>query len=184
MSAALRFAAAGWVLLCCAAQADEAANRPGAESLIKAFIGACVQAAPNFDRIEGTARFFGWKPLDNLEGTMFAPSNPNAKSKVWLVSGMADAPFFLAVTHGSESDETISVCTVVNPYVPSGPAAAALVRILHLGAPLKTENESGQVYTYWTSAFNQTDLLISLIDASPMGEAGVNLSVAVQGKQK
>jgi hypothetical protein len=173
---------AGAVLLASAriSFADEAADKSAAESLVKAFISTCVQSVPDLDKVEGTAKLFGWKEMTGIEGTLLAAPNPNAKGKAWLVQDVAEVPFMLAVSRGEEGGESIAVCTVVNPYAPVAPIRIALTAFLQLGEPLKAETEGGQRYTYWQTKFSENYVLVSLIDASPVNDPGINLSAAVK----
>ena len=170
---------AATLALASVAYGDDAADKKAAESLIKAFISTCVQAVPDLDRIEGTAKLFGWKEINGLEGTLLAPANPNAKGKSWLVQEAAEVPFMLAVTRAKDENSSISMCTVVNPYAPVAPVATALITFLRLSTPMKVEVGEGQRFTYWEAPFDGKDFLISLIDASPTNDVGINVSASI-----
>jgi hypothetical protein len=159
------------------AHADEASVKHAADSLVKAFIGGCVQVMPNVDRIETSAKALGWKELDQTAAAMFAPPSPTAKWKAWLVKEGADVPFFLGISQGTANGKSISVCAVVNPYAPPSPVRAALTKMLSLGEPLRTEIDGGQQYTYWLTKFMDKEIIISFIDTTPMEETGVNIAV-------
>jgi len=132
---------------------------------------------PNVDRIETSAKALGWKEMDQAAAAMLAPPNPTAKWKAWLVNEGADVPFFLGISQGTANGKSFSVCAVVNRSAPSAPVRAALTRMLSLGEPLETEIDGGQQYTYWMTKFMDNEIIISLIDATPMEEAGVNIAV-------
>jgi hypothetical protein len=72
----------------------------------------------------------------------------------------------------------------VNPYAPVAPIRIALTAFLQLGEPLKAETEGGQRYTYWQTKFSENYVLVSLIDASPVNDPGINLSAAVKQAAK
>lgn len=157
--------------------ADEASITREADSLVKAFISMCVQTMPNVDRIETSAKALGWKEMDQTAAAMLAPPSPTAKWKAWLLSKERDVPFALAISQDTAQGKIISVCTVVNPYIPSAPVRSALIKMLLLGQPLKTEIDGGQQYTYWSTKFMDKDISISFIDTTPMEETGVNIAV-------
>jgi hypothetical protein len=65
------------VALSVVASAEEATDKSAAKSLVEAFVSTCVQSVPNIDRVERTAKLFGWKEIKGLEGTQ-ARSRPGA----------------------------------------------------------------------------------------------------------
>ena len=162
------------------ASAEEATDKGAAKSLVEAFVSTCVQSVPNIDQVEKTAKLFGWKEIKGLEGTLLAPENPNVKGKAWLVEGFAQVPFMLGISSGNVEGEFISTCTVANPHAPVAPVLSALVQVLNLGEPLNVETEGGQKYTYWQTTFSGRNVLVSLIDATPSNDPGVDLSAAVK----
>jgi hypothetical protein len=91
--------------------ADEETVKRAADSLIKAFIGYCVQVMPNVDRIETSAKPLGWKEIDTTDAAvaMLAPPSPTAKWKAWLVEKGADVPFFLAISSDTAKGKSASV---------------------------------------------------------------------------
>jgi hypothetical protein len=157
--------------------ADEASIKHAADSLVKAFIGGCVQAMPNVDRIETSAKALGWKEMDKTAAAMLAPPSPTAQWKAWLVEEGADVPFFLGISQDTTNGKSLSVCAVVNPYAPAAPVRAALTKMLSLGRPFETKIEGGQQYTYWTTKFMGEEITISFIDTTQMEETGVNIAV-------
>jgi hypothetical protein len=88
-------------------------------------------------------------------------------------------PFLLAVSRGKDDGLNIAACTVENPYAPVAPISGALIAFLQLGEPFKEETEGGQKYSYWHTKFSENDIVVSLIDASPMNDTGINLSATV-----
>jgi hypothetical protein len=146
------------------AHADEASVKHAADSLVKAFIGGCVQVMPNVDRIETSAKALGWKEVDQTAFALLTPPSPTAKWKAWLVEEGADVPFALAISQDTANGKSVSVCAVVNPYAPAAPVRAALTKMLSLGEPLKTEIDGGQQYTYWTTKFMDKEIAIYRYD--------------------
>jgi hypothetical protein len=159
---------------------EDSKGKQAANSLVKAFIGTCVQVVPRLDLIEGTAKLLGWKQINGMEGTLVAPSDPKAVGKTWLVENAADVPFMLATSRAVKEGKTISVCTVANPNAPESSVRASLIEILKLDRPLKVELEGGQRYTYWQTTFSGVDIVLTLIDASPSKDPGINLSAIVE----
>jgi len=148
-----------------------------AQSLAKAFVGACVQIMPDLDRVETGAKVLGWKELTGDMAQMFAPAERNATWKGWLVQDAALVPFMLGIARGNESGKKISVCTVVNPYAPVGPVQTALTSILALKEPSRTETSAGQRTQMWLTSVRGEEAAVSIVDATPMNDPGVNLSV-------
>lgn len=160
------------------ARADEASARHAADSLVKAFIGYCVQVMPNIERVETSAKALGWKELDQNVFAMVAPPSPTAKWKAWRLDKGADVSFALGVSQDVVDGKSASACVVVNPYMPAEPVRAALTKMLSLGEPSQTLIEGGQQYTYWTTKFMGREVVISLVDATPMEEIGVNIGAS------
>jgi hypothetical protein len=170
-----------WIIAALSAwpgHADEASINHAADSLVKAFIGYCVQVIPNLDRIETSAKALGWRELDQNVFAMAAPPSQTAKWKGWRLDKAADVSFVLGVSQDTVSGKSASACAVINPYMPPAPVRDALMKMLSLGQPAQTVIEAGQQYTYWTTTVKGEEIVISLIDATPMEETGVNLSAS------
>jgi hypothetical protein len=159
------------------AQSDQ--DTKAAESLVKAFIGGCVQIMPNLEKVEAGARVLNWKEMTGDVAKLMAPPSANAVWKSWLVTGAADVPFIISTSTGVEGRRKVSVCTIANPYAPPQPIQNALVSMLKLNEQIDKQVEAGQRTTSWKYSVNGRSVIISFIDATPTGDPGVNISVAM-----
>ncbi|MDQ6867752.1 MAG: hypothetical protein M3178_04895 [Pseudomonadota bacterium] len=125
------------------AQADDATQQAAAESLIKAFIGLCVQTVPNLDRVEAAARISSWEEFKGDSAKLIAPQNTSAEAKSWMVQGVAVTPFIIAISRGMYKGKWISVCAVINPYAPMLPIRLALEKFLELRNPISQDRSGG-----------------------------------------
>jgi hypothetical protein len=158
---------------------DEHAQQKAAESLIKAFVGICVQTVPNLDRVDAAARLAAWKEIKGDAAKMIAPQDPAADFRGWLVENEANVPFFVAVSESAPPGRHIAVCSVGNPFAPMLPVRRALEKFLGLNAPISQDVSGGQQNIVWSTSSGTADVLISLLAASPMNEDGITLSATV-----
>ena len=69
-----------------------------ADGLAKAFLGSCVQVLPRLDKIEAGARLAGWREMTGDAASMMAPADKDARSRSWIVEGVAPTPFLLGIS--------------------------------------------------------------------------------------
>ena len=158
------------------ATADEQFELRASESVVKSFIGACVQIMPNLDIVEAGARNAGWKELTGDEAKLMAPSDPSAWSRSWLVADAADVPFMIGISRAVTNGKKIAVCSLTNPYAPALKIQSSLIKILALGTPLSVKKDAGRQTSTWTTKANGREIFISLLDTRPMNDPGVTMS--------
>jgi hypothetical protein len=159
------------------AQVDR--DSKAAESLVRAFIGGCVQIMPNLEKVEALARIQSWRQMTGDTAKVMAPQNAKAVWKSWLATDVADVPFIISISTGVEGKNKISVCNIANPYAPPQPIQGALVSMLKLHEKIDEQAQAGQRTTSWKSSVNGRSVLISMIDATPTNDPGINISVAM-----
>jgi hypothetical protein len=160
-----------------AGHADESDDARAAESLIKAFISICVEAVPNLDRVQDSAKRFGWKEAKLSDA--LPPLFRGAQSKTWLVEGAAEVPFDLSISLLIEGQQTTSACSLSNPEAPLAPIKSALTNQSDFGKEIRVYNDAAQKTTYWQKHNGAVDIYISLIDGSPVNEPGIILNAIV-----
>ncbi len=160
-------------------RADETAQQAAAESLVKSFIGLCVLNVPNLDRVEATARISSWKEIKGDALKLIGPQDPSNESKAWMVKGAATTTFALAISRGMLNGKRISACSVGDPYAPMLPIRSALEKFLQLQKPISQDISGGQQNVVWSTNSGMGDLLIYLLDATPMNENGITITATV-----
>ena len=73
------------------------------------FIGACLRALPDIERMKAAARVMEWKPLEGDIAAMVAPADTNAEWQGWVVPE-GDDLFMFGVSEGSMDSRKVSVC--------------------------------------------------------------------------
>ena len=146
-----------------------------ADGLAKAFLGSCVQVLPRLDKIEAGARLAGWREMTGDAASMMAPADKDARSRSWIVEGVAPTPFLLGITEGKDRGRKVSACAVTNPYAPAPLVSESLIRILALGKTIGDEKSAGQRIRVWEYWNGKMKIQISVTDATPTDEPGVTL---------
>jgi hypothetical protein len=159
------------------AQSDQ--DTKAADSLVKAFVGCCVQIMPNLEKVEAGARVMDWKDMTGDVAKFMAPPSRNVIWKSWLAVGAADVPFIISASTGVEGKRKISACAIANPYAPPEPIQTALVKKLNLKEQIDRQDEAGQQMKSWKSSVNGRAVIVSLVDATPTREPGINISVSM-----
>ena len=152
-----------------------AADRLGKE-LANAFMGGCLQALPDLDKIEAAAKALDWKPLEGDMARMMAPKAPDAKWKGWLANQPPAPPYMIAISSGIFRGDEMAICTVSNPYAPVTEVLPHLKKALGLGHPIGDESSAGQRTRIWQIEMDGAPAFVSLLDAELMGEPGLTLS--------
>jgi hypothetical protein len=163
------------LILCLGASAAQADDQSIA--LVKEFVGACVQAMPQIDRVEAAANALGWKRLEgDIAKMLQSRENPEA-NKLWLALRPGMPPYMIGTSRGTFRGKPSAICVVSNPYAPSSAVANDLTSLLHLFSAVHDEVEAGQRMRVWSTRLDGREGYITLTDASPLNEPGVTLAV-------
>lgn len=155
-----------------------AAEDEATVEFVRMFIGMCMQVLPEISRIADAAATFGWKEIDPEVAAVVAPIEKDVQWKSWMMQPDSGPPLIMFASEGGEfrGDKMVS-CGAVSPRVSADHVADRLISILKLDKPSADETEMGQRYRMWlVRPFGESEIYVSLVDASPMNEQGVNLS--------
>lgn len=145
--------------------------------LARAFVGACVQIMPNIDRVEAAANVGGWKRIEGDAAKMLTSKENAENNKIWWAKA-PDAPrFMIGTSVASFEGKKMAICTVSNPRSNAQDVETAVVQILRLGTPIANDVSGGQRLRVWSHKIDGRDGMISITDASPMGDVGISLAV-------
>ena len=105
-----------------------------------------------------------------------APTEPDAKWQAWLVDQAPAPPFFLFISEGEFDGALQKICGVTNPYAPESEVVPYLLYVLGLEDPMHTDVSARQRMRLWQTEVNGESSIITVTDATPMGEVGISLS--------
>jgi hypothetical protein len=162
-----------------AEQHKQSAEERAADVLVKNFIGYCVQTMPHIDKVETAARALKWQEAKGDEAALLAPKEPGAWFRAWMVELEPGVAMLISVARGKLKNQDMAICAVANPYAPSAPILTSLQGMLKLSAAGDfNESSGGQRYITWAYPNLEPGTFIASIDATPMREPGITLSVS------
>jgi len=153
------------------------------KELVFAFVGGCMRALPDLERIEAAANVLGWELLEGDVARMLAPAAADAEWKGWLVDDAPAPPYFFGVSTGTLNGERVAICSVANPHAPVEELMPHLQLSLGLDEPIADETSAGQRFRAWNVDVDGRNAIVSLTDAEPMGQPGLTLSGMMKAVQ-
>ena len=156
--------------------AERSADVSG-ESFVRAFLGNCAQNAGNFNLVVNASKALGFADLPERMRPLVAPQDPNAEFIGFFVQTGEGAPYLLGVSKSDVEGQSLTSCTVANPYIETAEVVSALQSFAQTGIPDVDETAMGQRYRVWLVNQYVQGAFISLTDAEPMGYDGASLSI-------
>ena len=156
--------------------AERSANVSG-EAFVRAFLGNCAQNAGNFDIVVNASKALGFTDLPEEMTPLVAPQDPNAEFIGFFVQTGDGAPYLLGVSKSNIEGQSLTSCTVANPYIEATEVVSALKSFAQTGIPDVDETAMGQRYRVWLVNQWVQGAFISLTDAKPMEYDGVSLTI-------
>ena len=142
---------------------------------VQAFVGSCVQAFPDFARIEAAARTMKWKRVtdpDRLK--MIGPADGGSGWKAWAFK-TGKKGFLLSTGERDVEGKALKFCVLIAE--PSDIEATRNHIVKLLNAQLQdSSEEGGQQYATYSFVQNGKPLFLNFIDAVPMGMKMLNVS--------
>lgn len=164
-------------LMTSAQTTSERAAEVSGDSFVRAFLGNCGQSPGDFDRIVAASTALGFADLPEEMRPMMAPLDVNAEFVGYFAQTGGAAPYLLGVSRSIVEGQSITVCSIANPYIDTDEVVSALQSFVQLGDPDDDETAMGQRYRIWYTDELPQGSYILLTDAEPMGYSGVSLSL-------
>jgi len=140
--------------------------------LARAFVGHCITNAGRNDKIESSAEVFGYEELSGAKAQMFAPQDPNARFRGWMVKDDLSPLYALGISWSERNGIEMSNCDVANPDLDSEEVLRELQKIITMGNTRFDDDDAGQRYRIWGTDNIAPNSFISLIDAKKLGIDG------------
>lgn len=128
------------------------------------FVGACLRALPDLERMKAAARVMEWKPLEGDVAAMIAPADPKAEWQGWAVPE-GDDLFMFGVSESSMDSRKVSVCTTSAGELDQ----ESLVQELQASLNLKLivdETDALQRARGWETSIDGQKLIVNLTTLS------------------
>ncbi len=161
--------------------ADQSADVSG-ETFVRAFLGNCAQNAGNFNQVVNASKALGFSAQPERMRPLVAPQDPNAIFMGFFAQTGEGAPYLLGVSKAEVEGQSLTSCTVANPYIETIEVVSALQLFAKTGIPDVDETAMGQRYRVWRVNRWVQGAFISLTDAEPMGYGGASLSMTAPSR--
>lgn len=143
------------------------------------FVGACLRALLDIERMKAAARVMEWKPLNGDVAAMIAPVDPNAEWQGWAVPE-GDDLFMFGVSEGSLGSRKASICTTSAGELDQERLVQELQASLNLKL-IVDETDALQRARGWETSIDGQKLIVNLTTLSnsrmsPITLAGIAVS--------
>jgi hypothetical protein len=157
--------------------ASERAAEVSGDDFVRAFLGNCAQSPGDFAQVVAASKALGFADLPDEMKPLIAPQDPEAEFVGYLVQTGEAAPYFLGVSKSVVDGQSVTACTIANPYIKTAEVVSALQSFVLLRDPDDDETAMGQRFRIWFADELPQGAYILLTDAEPMGYDGATLSL-------